>query len=333
MPREQSDVDEQRTLRNVRARLTMTAPVQAQPPGDTARAAARAAPRVALLLAAVIWGSAFVATKVCLQHMRPLDLMALRFAIGVPVLLAVVIIQRIPLTPVLRSRGWIVGGMVLAAHFFIQITGIQYTTATNTGWLIATTPLAMTLLAWAVLREPIRPAFLAGIGVASAGIVLLVSRGRLSDLSWMASPGDWLVLASAHTWALYSIATRRLAGMYHPLAVTVAVLLPVALASVAAFVLSGKANLVLQLPLTVALALLFLSIFATAIAHWFWQVGIGRLGAAQGGLFLFIEPLATTAVAVPLLHEPFGLAGASGAALVIAGVWWAQRGQAARVRD
>ena len=72
-------------------------------------------------------------------------------------------------------------------------------------------------------------------------------------------------------------------------------------------------------------ALLALSFLGTALAHWFWQEGVARVGATEAGIFLYLEPIATTALAVPYLGEPFGIYTAFGGALILLGVWWAQR--------
>ena len=53
--------------------------------------------------------------------------------------------------------------------------------------------------------------------------------------------------------------------------------------------------------------------------------GVARLGATRAGLYLFVEPLATVALAVPVLDEPFGPVAMAGGALVLAGVFVAQR--------
>jgi drug/metabolite transporter (DMT)-like permease len=63
--------------------------------------------------------------------------------------------------------------------------------------------------------------------------------------------------------------------------------------------------------------------FASSLA--FWQEGVSRLGAARAGLYLYLEPLATLGLAVPLLDEPFGPVAALGGALVLAGVAIGQR--------
>ncbi len=71
-------------------------------------------------------------------------------------------------------------------------------------------------------------------------------------------------------------------------------------------------------------ALLYLTIPGLALGQWFWQERVARLGATRAGLYLYIEPLATVALAVPLLGEPFGPFIALGGALVLTGVFVGQ---------
>jgi drug/metabolite transporter (DMT)-like permease len=67
--------------------------------------------------------------------------------------------------------------------------------------------------------------------------------------------------------------------------------------------------------------LLYLAIPGLVIGNWFWQEGVARLGATRAGLYLYVEPIATLALAVPVLGEPFGPIAALGAALVLTGVY------------
>ena len=55
------------------------------------------------------------------------------------------------------------------------------------------------------------------------------------------------------------------------------------------------------------------------------QEEVARIGAAKAGLFLYIEPLATTALAVPFLHEYFGISTVIGGLIVLCGIYWSQR--------
>jgi len=278
-------------------------------------------PHALLIAAVVIWGWTFVATKILVAEIGPVEVFFLRLAIGLPFLGLVLVARRVALRFTRADvRPLLLGGAIFTLHFLVQIAGIATTTATNTGWIIAVSPLALAVLSFVLLRERIGPRGVAGIGIATLGILLLVSRGRLTDLGWLRSTGDWLVLVSAHTWALYTVATRNLSRRCHPLAVTFAILLIATGFTAALFAATADFESIRGLSTRAVVALLYLGIPGMALGQWFWQEGVARLGASRAGLYLYLEPLATLALAVPLLGEPFGPFIAMGGALVLAGV-------------
>jgi len=282
--------------------------------------------RFYLLTAVIFWGWTFVATRVCLQYMSPVELLGLRFLIGLPVLAAIVYAKKLKFHFSRRERWSLAAGsLIITLHFLIQITGLKYTTATNTGWIISVTPLVLAVLSWLILKERIGGKEIAGIVIATIGILLLVSRGDFSQLDWLSSTGDWLVLASAHTWALYTIATRNVSRSQNPLTVTFSVMFPSAVIIVGYMAFTADWSKFMALPTEAILALLFLAVLGLSIAHWFWQEGIAEIGASRAGIFLYLEPIATTALAVPYLDEPFTTFTAIGGGLVLLGVYVAQR--------
>jgi drug/metabolite transporter (DMT)-like permease len=284
------------------------------------------AARIYLLVCVVLWGWTFVFAKVALAYVTPAELLGLRLLTGLPVMLIVILIKRLKLKFNLRQwRRVMIGSAVLTVHFLIQITGIKYTSATNTGWIISVTPLALALLSYLILKERISTRTLLGLVVATAGIVLLVSKGELAGLGWLKSVGDWLVLVSAHTWAIYTIVTRDLSREGRPLTVTFAMLLPSLALMLVYMLLTSDWSEFAALPAEPVLAIVYLGVLGMGVAHWFWQEGVARLGAARAGMFLYIEPLATTGLAVPYLHESFGLLTAFGALLVLGGVYLSER--------
>lgn len=283
-------------------------------------------PHVLLLSAVLIWGWTFVATKVVVAEIGPVEVFTLRLAIGLPVLALVLAARRVRLGLGREDmRPLLIGGGVFTLHFLVQITGLEITTATNTAWIITITPLILAVLSFFMFGERIGWNGVAGIVVATTGILLLVSGGRVADLSWLRSTGDWLAVASAHTWAFYTVATRDLVRRRHPLAVTFSILLMALIMTAPLFVVSGDLDAVRGLSARGVMAVLYLAIPGTALAHWFWQAGVAALGSARSGLYLYLEPLATVVLAVPLLGEPFGPAVAMGGGMVLVGVWVGQR--------
>lgn len=283
-------------------------------------------PHVLLLSAVTLWGWTFVFTKMLVAELGPIEIFALRLAIGLPVVGGVLLVRRVP---VRLTRAdvppLLLGSAVFTLHFLVQIAGLQTTTAINTGWMIAVSPLALAVLSFVFLGERIGRGGVAGIAIATTGVVLLVSRGRLADLSWLRSTGDWLVLASAHTWAVYTVLTRTLVQRRDPLAVTFAVLAIAAALTAVLVVTSADLSRVGSLSPRGIGAVLYLGIPGLALGQWFWQEGVARLGATRAGVYLYLEPLATLALAVPLLGEPFGPIAMLGGTLVLAGVYVAQR--------
>jgi len=283
-------------------------------------------PRALLLSAVVIWGWTFVATKVLVAEIGPLEIFALRLAIGLPFLGAVVLFRRVPLRFARADAlPLVAGGAIFTLHFLVQIAGLVTTTATNTSWIISVSPLALAVLSFLFLRERIGWRGTVGIAVATAGIILLVSDGNPATLGSLHSTGDWLVIASAHTWAIYTVVTRDLVGRRHPLAVTFGILLIAATLTAVLFIASGDATRVGSLSPRGVAALLYLAIPGLALGQWFWQEGVSRLGATRAGVYLFLQPLATLALAIPLLGEQFGRVTAVGGGLVLAGVYLGQR--------
>jgi drug/metabolite transporter (DMT)-like permease len=273
-----------------------------------------------------MWGWTIVAPKILVTEIGPVEIFALRLAIGLPFLGAIVLVRRVPLRFARRDLPpLLLGGAIFTLHFLIQIAGIATTTATNTGWIIAASPLVLAVLSFVLLRERIGAGGVVGIAIATLGVILLVSKGDLTHLTWLRSTGDWLVLGSAHTWAFYTVATRDLARRHHPLAVTVAILLVAAAFTSILVVTSADFHALRALTPRGVAALLYLAVFGLALGQWFWQEGVARVGATRAGVYLYLEPLATLALAVPLLGEPFNRVVAIGGALVLTGVYAGQR--------
>ena len=291
--------------------------------------------RLLLLASVVIWGSTFVAMKIALAEVTPLELVGLRFGIGLPVLALVLRAKRIPLgfdrqdLPALAA-----GSAILVVHFLVQpfALSLEGSTATNTGWIISFSPLGIALLSWLFLGERLSAGQIGGIALATFGVLVLVSKGDLENLAWLESRGDWLILGTAFTWALYTIVTRDLSRRRSPLAVTFVVFLPLCLVALGTTAARSDLSHFLHLSPSVVASIVFLGVLGT-LAQWFWQLGVGRLGAARAGVYLYLEPLATTALAVPLLGETVGAATVAGAALLLLGVWQAERSPARAIPE
>lgn len=279
-----------------------------------------------MLIAVCAWGWSFVATKVALDYLTPVELIGLRFVTALPVLLVFMLSKKMSFR--VERKDYVpifIAALVVSLHFFIQVTGIKYTSATNSGWIIAVTPLALLVLSLIFLKEKLTIKVGLGISIATAGILCLVSKGDFLNLGWLNSTGDWLVLASAFTWSVYTVLIRNNSRKYNSLLITFWVI------ALASFVMIGWMSLTsdmskfLYLPLEPIIAVLFLGIVCLGISFWIWQEGVSLMGAGKAGIYLYFIPLFTTILAVPYLDEKLSFFTILGGLLVLAGVYFAER--------
>lgn len=125
----------------------------------------------------------------------------------VPVLLAFLIWRAggSPL-PAIRAVGLagVLGGIGLVGAFGGAIYSIQATTIANAVFLFAASPFLTALIGWVVLGERVRPETWAAMGVAMAGIFVMVRDG----LEGGALAGNVAALLSALGFAVFTVSLR-----------------------------------------------------------------------------------------------------------------------------
>ncbi len=176
-----------------------------------------------MLLTMVFWGVSFVASKLVLSQIQPLTYMGVRFLIA-SVLLAVVMALR-GRPAFSRKTHLLIALTALAepvAYFLFESYGIRLITATTASLIIATIPLAVTILASLFLGEPARPGGLVAVGVSIAGIALLVVGGDPAGESARNQVvGILLVAGAVLSAAFYITLARDLTQKVDPVHLTV----------------------------------------------------------------------------------------------------------------
>ena len=172
-----------------------------------------------LLLAALIWGSAFVGQAWGMDSMGPLTFTGLRFLLGAAVVAPLawrewqfmVAAGRPPGRD--HARGIMLLGSLLCAGVVMQQVGLMTTTVTNAGFLTALYVPLVPVLAWALHRQS--PHW--SVWPAAAGC--LVGTWLLTGASPQSlRAGDLWLLASAAPWAVHVLlvgqVANRLRGAY-----------------------------------------------------------------------------------------------------------------------
>ncbi len=290
---------------------------------------ARAVVILKVLFTVAAWGGSFIATKIALRDIAPVSVVWIRFLIGMIVLAVAVKVRGQFALPSLKDLGYfaLLGAIGITFHQWLQSTGLQTAQASTTAWIVSTTPVFMALLGWLFLREKLTPLRIAGIILAAVGVLLVVSRGDLTALSFghIGEPGDILILISSPNWAIFSTLSRG--GLQrHPAGRMMLYVMGMGwlFSSVLFFSGPGLADLG-HLTLNGWLAIAFLGLACSGLAYVFWYDALQALPAAQAGAFLYLEPLVAMVVAAVMLGEAVTWAGVLGGAVILLGVWLVNR--------
>lgn len=278
-----------------------------------------------LLLSVFFWGLSYIAIKIVLRELEPVEMISARFLIATPVLYAIIKAKGLKLWPVEKHGKLVLAAFLVFLHFWVMATGMKEASASGSAWILTTAPIFIAVLSWLYLKEPFTGRQWLGLLIACLGVVALTANGDLSNLAWINSRGEVIVFMSCITWALYTVATRDITARVNALVATFYMTAVAGLVFVPYTLLTSGPLVYLHMHWETAVALIFLGVLCLAVAFWLWAEGLARQKAAEVGMYLYIEPLFTTAGAWIILGEGITIWLVIGAALISAGVYFAER--------
>jgi probable blue pigment (indigoidine) exporter len=281
--------------------------------------------------AAILFGTATVATGFALRSFDPLSAGAWRAAFGAAVFVPLVLLRRSagtrdPATDARHSAGDLVArvvvlGMLGGPLFLVTLNlAVQRAGAALSGMAVGMYALLAVLLGAPLLGERVRPAALGGFVVAVVGTALLT--GIAEGGAATSVDGVAIGLLAALSYAGYLVLARRWSQRHGLRAETITVG-SVVTATVVLFALVLATNPASVWPAGVtptAVAALAWLAFVLAAGQLLVVAGVQRLDARTSSTLLLLNPLTTAALAPALLGERLSAGQLVGAGLVLAGM-------------
>ncbi|MCV2393330.1 DMT family transporter [Actinotalea sp. M2MS4P-6] len=274
-------------------------------------------------IAPLAWGTTYIVTAELLPPDRPLFAAAAR---ALPAGLALLAWRR-----TLPHGGWwwragLLGLVNIGLFFPLLFIGAYHLPGGLAATIQATSPLAVIVLAWLLLRERPGTARILGSVIGLTGVGLLVLRaGAGADLVGLLGAFGSVAISAlgfvlVKRWAppvdmVTLVSWQLVAGGL--------VLVPVAA------VVEGPPP---ALDVPAALGFTWLVVAGTAVAYVAWFHGLNRMPAGATALVGLLNPVVGTALGVAVAGEAFGWPQAIGTALVLGGVLAGQPAVAARFR-
>jgi drug/metabolite transporter (DMT)-like permease len=273
-----------------------------------------------LLFAQIFLGVFPVIGKIALATIPPLPFALFRVA-GASALLTIFarLRPRETVAPEDRRRFWLLSFIGVSVNQIFFITGLFLSTAINAAILMTTIP-ALTLF-FAILtgRESFAARKIAGCLLALAGALVLLGAGRFDARSDLFL-GDLLLMINAACYSLYLVLSRDLLKKYTA-ATFIRVTFSMGTLPVLAFAAVPLARMSFRrVTLLAWVCLAAVIVFASALAYGLNAWALARTHASRVAIFVTLQPVVATALAIVWLGEVPTPKTAVSAGLIFAGV-------------
>lgn len=271
---------------------------------------------LSLLAITIVWGATFVVVKNATKDLPVFPFLAIRFGLAFLTLLPFVWTQRAYLTRSSLYKG-LGTGSILFLGYAAQTVGLQYTTASNAGFITGLSVVVVPLLVALTTRRLPKPSLIIGIISATLGLALLCL-----DQDFRLNSGDLIVLICALCFALQIFFAGKYAPTENPTILAAGQILAVSLLSALSslFLPHGTLNFTSN----AWFGILLTAIPATSIAY-FVQMKMQQFTTPTHTALIFsAEPVFSAIFAFFLAGEILMPRGLAGAALVLAGMLFAE---------
>ena len=277
---------------------------------------------ISALVTVLIWGTAFISTKILLSDFKPIEIIFYRFSIGLIVLM-IAYPRRLKGTNKKEELMFAAAGLCgITMYYLLENSALTYTAASNVGVIISVAPFFTALLAnWLLDDEKLKANFFIGFITAIIGISLISFNGiavlRLNPV------GDILALSAAGVWAVYSILLRKIGQLgYNTIQTTrrifcygLIILAPIL------FLFQFEWGFERFTQPYNTFNILFLGLGASALCFATWNFAVRTLGAVKTSIYIYLVPVITVVTSVIVLSERITWMSALGTILTLAGLF------------
>ena len=278
------------------------------------------------ILTSAIWGTTFISSKLLLQEgLSPAAIMILRFVLAYVLMLPFVkgkwFCKSLKDELLMVLLG-ISGGSL---YFLLENTALVYTQASNVAIIIAATPLLTMLTVNLLDRCKSASKRLYGYSLMSlAGVALVILNGNF--VLKLNPIGDLLTFGAVVTWVIYSIIIAKVQERYSSWMITRKIIFYGVVTLLPYFLIEpwDVTWEMMSRPMVWG-NIAYLGVLASLGCYMTWNIVIKRLGAVDATNYLYINPIVAMITANLLLGERITPLAIAGTALILVGVYLAER--------
>ncbi len=274
-----------------------------------------------LSVAAIIWGGMYVSSKYLLESIPPATLLFIRYLIASIVLVAISLYRREKLGTT-KHWSWFfqIGFIGYFLSIGTQFLGTKLSNAHLASLITTLSPIFLSIFAVLLLKEHMTRRQLHSMIIAVIGLIIIV--GLPNGDSENLLIGNLILIFTSISWGYYSVIARKASKHYSPLHLTtVGILIATLFTFPVTFFESDQWQFSFLFNWSTVLNIIFIGVFATALAFFSWNKGLELTPSHQAGLFFFLQPIVGSLLGWILLGERLSMTFIIGSLFILAGVY------------
>lgn len=279
-----------------------------------------------LLVTVLLWALNLTVTRYVLTHgFRPLAFASVRYG-SAAAIFATVTYGRERSLAIGRGRPWLLvgaAGLLIWLNQTSFVYAIKLSTATTVALVLGVTPTFAALFAFLVGLERVSQRFAVAAAVSFGGVAL-VALGSGGGLSASVA-GDAIAVATAATWAGYSVLIASLMRLYSPFRISAVVFL----IGLGPLLATGARQVAEQdfgaISATAWALLAYSTLGPLVLTNLLWYKALARVGPSRATLFANIQPFFAAIFALLLLSESLSGIQIAGGVAIAGGIALARR--------
>ena len=281
-----------------------------------------------LLTTVLLWALNFTVTKYVLEHgFQPLAYSTVRYGMATIIFTWFTFGVEHSFRVRRRDLPIVVGAAALGIWLnqLSYVYALTYTSASTVALILGATPIFVALIAFAVGVERLHAGFWLA-AVVSFGGVALIALGNEGGVSGSIK-GDLLGVATAATWAAYTVAIAPLMRSYSPYRIS-ALVLAIGWVAIAITGIQQTASQSFDFSALVWLCLVYAILGPLVLTNILWFKAVNRVGPSRAALVANLQPFIAALFALVLLSETMTWIQVLGGLLIGGGIFLARKRRA-----
>lgn len=279
---------------------------------------------IGALVTVSCWACSFISSKVIMNDggLTPVETYVYRFTVAYFLLLSFTF-KRIWSNSAKDEILLFLCGLCAGSLYFVtENYALKFTTTGNVSLLASISPVFTTILMTLIYKVRLKSPVIIGSIIAFIGVgCVIFSNGESLEFN---PKGDVLALCCAFSWAVYTIAIKRILPLYSSFFITRKLFFYGVITAIPLLFIQQE-PLHLNVLFNVSepkflLNFLFLVVMCSVSAYLIWNEAMKILGAVSANNYLYLQPLITMVVAYFIFGEEIHILGYIGCLLIIGGL-------------